>query len=266
MPFLCRPGLEALKPETVSNEENVKSLKRLETSLKRSLLGASKESRDYSATVNRLSRSLEGFKRVLDDPGKSNGAFDRFEKSVLSNLPVLFQEIKTSLQASAVKESDLPPELRARYVTPDGRYRVEVLPRENILKPDALKRFVEVVTALAPNSTDAPVTIREAGNAVVHSFLQATLYALLAISLYLLIELKSVSDTALILLPLAFSLLMTGAGSVVFDIPFNFANVIVIPLLLGSGVEGIYLVYRFRSDPAPERQYAGNKHGAGPFF
>jgi predicted RND superfamily exporter protein len=65
----------------------------------------------------------------------------------------------------------------------------------------------------------------------------------------MLIELKSVSDTLLVLSPLMLSLLMTGAASVILDIPFNFANVIVIPLLLGSGVEGIYFIHRFRTDP-----------------
>jgi uncharacterized protein len=174
---------------------------------------------------------------------------DKLERSVLSYLPTLFHELKTSLRASAVKESDLPRELRLRYVTPDGRYRVEVFPRQNILETDSLKSFVEAVSALAPNSTDTPVTIREAGNAVVRSFLLATLYALLAITLFMLIELKSVSDTVLVLLPLALSLLMTGAASVILDIPFNFANVIVVPLLLGSGVEGIYFIHRFRTNP-----------------
>jgi hypothetical protein len=56
------------------------------------------------------------------------------------------------------------------------------------LEPASLKRFVEAVRALAPNSTDTPVVIREAGNAVVHSFLLAILYAFLAITLFMLIE------------------------------------------------------------------------------
>jgi predicted RND superfamily exporter protein len=143
----------------------------------------------------------------------------------------------------------LPGALRAQYATPEGSYRVEVFPRENILEIDALERFVDAVTTVAPNAIDTPVTIREAGKAVVQSFLQATIYAVLAITAYLLIELKSVRDTVLILLPLTLSLLLTGAASVVLNIPFNFANVIVIPLLLGSGVEGTYLIYRFRTEP-----------------
>jgi hopanoid biosynthesis associated RND transporter like protein HpnN len=243
------PGLETLKPEKLSYEKNVASLESLESSLKKVLSTAPKEEGDYATSVSRLHRSLEGFKKAITHPENGKEAFDKLGQSVLSNLPNLFHELKTSLRASAVKESDLPRELRSRYVTPDGRYRVEVFPRENILEADSLKRFVEAVTALAPNSTDTPVTIREAGNAVVRSFLLATLYAFLAITLCMLIELKSVSDTVLVLLPLALSLLMTGAASVILDIPFNFANVIVVPLLLGSGVEVIYFIHRFRTDP-----------------
>ena len=243
------PGPETLKTEKWSYEKKVASFESLESSLKKVLSTSREKDGVYATSVSRLHRSLEGFKKTLTHPENGKKAFDKLEESVLSYLPNLFHELKTSLRASAVKESDLPRELRLRYVTPDGRYRVEVFPRENILETNSLKSFVEAVSALAPNSTDSPVTIREAGNAVVRSFLLATLYAFLAITLFMLIELKSVSDTGLVLLPLVLSLLMTGAASVILDIPFNFANVIVIPLLLGTGVEVIYFIHRFRTDP-----------------
>ncbi len=260
------PALETLKTEKLSYEKNVASLESLESSLKKVLSTGREKDGAYATSVSRLHRSLEGFKKALIHPENGKEAFDKLERSVLSYLPNLFDELKTSLRASAVKESDLPRELRLRYVTPDGRYRVEVFPRENILETDSLKRFVEAVSALAPNATDTPVTIREAGNAVVRSFLLATLYALLAITLFMLIELKSVSDTVLVLLPLALSLLMTGAASVILDIPFNFANVIVIPLLLGSGVEGIYFIHRFRTDPPPSGNMLETSTARALFF
>jgi predicted RND superfamily exporter protein len=43
---------------------------------------------------------------------------------------------------------------------------------------------------------------------------------------------------------------LTGAVTVPFDIPFNFANVIALPLILGIGVDsGIHMVRRMRSAP-----------------
>ena len=260
------PGLETLKPEKLSYEEKVASLESLKSSLKKALSTARERDGAYATSVSRLLHSLERFKKALSHPDNGKEALDQLEQNFLSYLPNLFHELNTSLQASPVKESDLPRELRSRYVTPDGRYRVEVFPRKNILEPDSLKSFVQAVSAVAPNSTDTPVTIREAGNAVVRSFLLATLYALLAISLFMLIELKSVTDTVLVLLPLALSLLITCAASAILDIPFNFANVIVIPLLLGSGVEGIYLIHRFRTDPPPSGNMLETSTARALFF
>jgi predicted RND superfamily exporter protein len=140
--------------------------------------------------------------------------------------------------------------LRSRYITPDGRYRVEVFLKGNLLNTDALERFVAAVTAVVPSAINVPVTIREAGGAVVRSFIQATIYATIAIMLFLLIGSKSVWVTFFTLLPLGLSLLLTVGTSAALDIPFNFANVIVVPLLLGYGVDtGIYFVYRFKTDP-----------------
>jgi len=250
----------------LSYEEKAASLENLESSLKKVLSTARKRDGAYVTSLSHLLYSLERFKNALTHPENGKKVLDQLEQNFLSYLPNLFHDLTTSLQASPVKESDLPRELRSRYVTPDGRYRVEVFPQKNILEPDSLKSFVQAVSAVAPNSTDTPVTIREAGNAVVRSFLLATLYALLAISLFMLIELKSVSDTALVLLPLALSLLITCAASAVLDIPFNFANVIVIPLLLGSGVEGIYLIHRFRTDPPPSGNMLETSTARALFF
>jgi len=262
MPF----DLEALKTEKLSYEKKVASLENLEETLQKSFSKTPKEDGGYVASLGRLHHSLRDLKKVLNRHEGGEETLDKLERSVFSNLPGLFHELKTSLQAHAVKDSDLPGDLRSRYVTPNGQYRVEVFPRENILNPDALKRFVGAVTALAPDSTDTPVTICEAGNAVVHSFLLATLYAFLAITLFMLVELESVSDTVLVLLPLVLSLLMTGAASVILNIPFNFANVIVIPLLLGAGVEVVYFIHRFRTDPPPSGNMLETSTARALFF
>ncbi|MGH0030168.1 MAG: MMPL family transporter, partial [Myxococcota bacterium] len=54
--------------------------------------------------------------------------------------------------------------------------------------------------------------------------------------------------TALVLVPLGLATVFTVAAAVLLDIPFNFADVIVLPLLLGIGVDsGIHLVHRARA-------------------
>jgi hopanoid biosynthesis associated RND transporter like protein HpnN len=260
------PGLETRKPEKLGDEEKMKSLINFETALKHFLSRFSEESGEDMASVKHLCGALEAFKTALRDPEKGKGILNRLENSLLSNLPVLLDDLRTSLQARKIKVSDLPQELSTQYVTPEGGYRVEVFPHENILKMGALERFADAVAAVAPHATDTPIIIREAGKAVARSFLQATIYAMLAITLYMLIELRSVSDTVLTLLPLTLSLLLTGAGSVILDLPFNFANVIVVPLLIGSSVEGAYMVQRFRTEPPATRSMLKTSTARALFF
>lgn len=75
--------------------------------------------------------------------------------------------------------------------------------------------------------------------------LEATSIALAVISIFLWLLVRRLSAVFLMLMPLALAAALTTAAGVLFDIPFNYANVIVLPLLMGIGVDsGIHLVLR----------------------
>jgi hypothetical protein len=46
---------------------------------------------------------------------------------------------------------------------------------------------------------------------------------------------RNTKDALLVLLPLMMTAILTGASTVLMDNPFNFANIIVIPILFGLG-------------------------------
>ena len=113
-----------------------------------------------------------------------------------------------------------------------------------------MEDFVEQLQQEIPQVIGAPVINIEAGKAVINAFQQAFLYALLTISLLLLLLLRSVRDTTYILVPLLLAATLTGALTVLLKIPFNFANIIALPLLLGIGVDSaIHIIHRSRSAP-----------------
>jgi hopanoid biosynthesis associated RND transporter like protein HpnN len=245
--LLMPPEFGDLKSEELTHAEEVTSLDKLQKTLKESRLET--PNNEYGASITRFSLAVEQFGKALNGPVRGEEIFDRLEKNLLSDLPYLMNQFKISLRAHQVTQSDLPQEFLRLYVSPEGIHRVEILPKENLMDFDTHKRFVQAVRAVAPNAIGNPVAMLEAGEAVFESFKQATLYALVAISIYLLIEIRRPFDILLILLPIILSLLLTGAASVVLGLPFNFANVIVIPLLIGSGVEGTFLIYRIRKEP-----------------
>jgi hopanoid biosynthesis associated RND transporter like protein HpnN len=241
------PDIGGLSIKHLDYEQQIKALNSFENTLRKALLLPHMKD---NTSAKRLDRSIQHFKGLLTDPVKGKSAFTTLEGSLLFNLPDLFKRLETSLQAKPFNESDLPLQLKEQYVSANRLYRVQVFPSENILNVDALKRFVHAVQALAPNATDAPVTIYESGRAVVSSFKEASLYALIAITVFLLVELRSFYITILILIPLMLAMFLTGAASVLLDIPLNFANVIVVPLLLGIGVHsGIIFMLRYLTEP-----------------
>lgn len=183
--------------------------------------------------------------------GEDRGLFvRRLERNLLGPLPGAVADLRTGLARDTVTRSDLPAELVRRWVSEGGQHRVEVVPRGSLAEPEALERFVNDVRARFPDATGAPVVQHRAGEVAVRAFRTALLIALLGTLLVLLAALRSLRRAAQVALPLVVAALMTVGASVALGIPFNFANLIAIPLLLGVGVDnGIHMVHRHRITP-----------------
>ena len=190
-------------------------------------------------------RKLDARMEKLSDPEQRIA----FEKDVFEFFAPQVERLKLALSARPVALNDLPPEVLGRYLAPSGRARVQVYPSENLEDPDALARFVAAVREISPGATDSPVEILEAGRAVVNSVVTAALISIVAVSAMVFAMMRSVRDTLLVLIPLILAALYTVAATVALGMPFNFANVIVLPLLMGLGVaSGIHLVSRAREE------------------
>jgi uncharacterized protein len=159
--------------------------------------------------------------------------------------------LRLALSAEPITIDDLPADLRERLVASDGRARVEVFPAESLSDDAAVARFVKEVRALAPEAMGTSVAMFEAARAIMGALQQAFVTAAILMVLLLLALWRSVRETTLALAPLGLAALFTAGLAVLFGIPLNFANVIVLPLLLGIGLDsGIHLVHRHRGEGA----------------
>lgn len=92
------------------------------------------------------------------------------------------------------------------------------------------------------------------GQEVVKSLRQAFGSAVIAIGILLLVIWGTFGDTAMVMAPMALAGLLTAASAILLGVPFNFADVIVLPLLLGIGVDtSIHLVHRSRQQSPGDR-------------
>lgn len=245
------PQLEQPHVTSPTYEQSLQALARLERSLESHLNGLRYSNRE---SARKLYDSIREFRALFDDDRRGRSALARLDESVMPGLPMLLERLGTSLQPSPVEGlSSLPRELRSQYVSGDGRFRVQVFPRDNITNLASLEGFVRAVRSVAPNATDTPVMVYEAGRAITASFKEASLYAVIIICASVLAGLRSQSKTLLILIPMVLAFLLTAAASVLLDVPLNFANVIVVPLILGIGVHsGVIFIVRDWKDPKRE--------------
>lgn len=248
MALTMGPIIPSIRTQSEGEQVSVKQREALD-SLADALGQFISERPDHPATeaARALKSTLTNLFNRLDGASASerSNLLHSVEKDLLATLPFALQSLQAATEASPFGEQDLPPSLDSRWHSQTGKYRLAVYPVEDLNDNEALRRFVRAVQQVAPQATGAPIVSLDAGEAVVHAFVQAFLLALVGITIALLILLRSIKYTLLVLSPLLLSSLFTAALTVLLNVPFNFANIIALPLLLGIGIDSsLHMVHR----------------------
>jgi hopanoid biosynthesis associated RND transporter like protein HpnN len=163
-------------------------------------------------------------------------------------LPSQLQALRLALAAHKVTFKDIPAELQRDWLLPDGRARLQVLPKAAVVDGHALRSWVKEALRTVPQSAGSAVWILKSADTITRAFQTAAYSALAAIALILTLALRRVVDVALVMTPLVISTLLTGGMLKLTGTSLNFANIIALPLLLGVGVSfNIYFVMNWRS-------------------
>ena len=253
------------KPKPV--DARIRALKRFLLILNRAI-----ETRQQAASApmiqlsDRLRELLETLE--ISPPDVQERLLNRLQSSILGTLPATMNRLYAALDAVPIDGiEDLPKPLVERWVSKQGIYRVQIFPKRDLNEIDNLREFVTQVQAVEPAVTDLPVIYLESAKAVIAAFQQALISAIVAILVILLIVLRSLKETVTVLVPLLLASLLTGAATVFMHSPFNFANVIALPLLLGLGVDsGIHMIHRLRQAPGKAGELLHTSTARGVFF
>jgi hopanoid biosynthesis associated RND transporter like protein HpnN len=213
-----------------------------------------------------LHRSLAEFLEATagEPDGSSTG---ELADIILEPLPGQIERLMANLEVEPISREDLPPTMIERMLSEDGQARIQVYPSGDLWSHDVMVDFVESIRPIWGEITGLPVNLVESARATWHSLRSALIGSAIAIGLLLLSLWRSISDTAIVLGPLLLAVLLCQAATVVLPIPFNFGNVIVLPLLLGIGVDsGIHLVQRANSLGADSMALMGSTTARAVFF
>ena len=87
------------------------------------------------------------------------------------------------------------------------------------------------------------------GGVAVRSFVEALSLAIVAIAVLLVVYFRGVVLPLIVLVPLSLTTLVTFAVIQITPLTLNMANILVMPLIFGLGVDtGIHVVHRYRTD------------------
>jgi hopanoid biosynthesis associated RND transporter like protein HpnN len=175
------------------------------------------------------------------------------EHDLVGSLPDQLRDLQQLMKPDRVRLEDLPPTLVRQMLAPDGRARVQVLPKEDISDGRALERFVAAVRAVVPDAAGLAVYVVEWCRVAWRAMLWALIGGVVCMALFLVVLWRSAWDMLLAFFPLALAAALTCASLVLVGQPFNFANVIVLPMLIGMSVDsGVHLVHRHRANAAED--------------
>ncbi len=142
---------------------------------------------------------------------------------------------------------DLPTELTDRFVGKNQRHLLKIYARGNIWEMEELQQFIADCEAVDPLVTGHPVQTYYVCHHLQQSYLMAGVMSLIVVFGLVYLEFQSIRDTLLAMMPLALgSVAMLGLIGWL-DVPLNPANMIVLPIILGIGVDdGVHLIHAFR--------------------
>ena len=184
--------------------------------------------------------------------------FAAFEDDATGAIPILMATLEVALQGSrAITLDQVPETIKKRFLADDGRAVIRVEPRETSIDVDTVRRFVDDVRAIAPTATGPPILVLEMGRAIVDSLILALVIAVAGITVFVALALRSIRDTLLVVLPLLVAMVLTMAAAIELGLAFNFANLIVLPLMVGLGADyAVHVVMRNRQVGDPRRFFA----------
>jgi len=189
----------------------------------------------------------------MENEGAAQGLM---QENVFAFWPQLVAQLRDSMNADYVDLESLPSALRERYLSEDGKWRVDILPSADVRDYRALDTFVGDVEAAVPDLAGGAYQATKAGETISFAMLEATGIAFAIIAVFLWLLVRRFRTVLLMLFPLALAAVLTSATGVLLNIPFNYANVIVLPLLIGIGIDsGIHLVLRNDQIKAGEGVY-----------
>ncbi len=203
------------------------------------------QAKRFKELLGKLFRTLEKM-----GPGPISDGVTAFQKNLFGDLHDLLDFLKSQQAEPQVTLDQLPREIKERSVGVTGKILLRVYPQGNPWDRDFLNVFVHDVQSVDPDVIGTPIMIYHHTESLKRAYEVSGWYALCAITVVLLIHFQQLRNTLLALLPKLVGVIWMVGAMAYFEIDFNPANFMALPLILGIGlIFGVHVVHRLLHDP-----------------
>ncbi len=206
------------------------------------------------AQLQALRQAVERLQQRMaaGDPDQVANQLGAFQQALFHDISETFAAIKNQDDRAPLRPDDLPPPLRNRFIGRTGKHLIMVYPKEDVWERAPQVRFVGELRKLVHDVTGTPVQLLEYTSLLKDSYVEAAYYALGAIVVLVLIHFRTLTSVVLALVPVAIGTVWLVGLMGWFGIPFNPANIMTLPLVIGVGVtNGIHILNRYAEEKHP---------------
>ena len=192
---------------------------------------------------------LTGDSAAIQEHGNKLGDF---QQALFNDIRGTFESLQRQNDSAPLRVSDLPAALRNQFVGETGKFLLQIFPKRDVWQRANQEKFVADLRKVDPNATGTPVQLYEYETLLKNSYVQAAWYSLAAIAVLVFFHFRSLGSVILSLLPVGIGTLWLAGLMGWFGIPFNLANIMTLPLVIGIGVtNGIHILNRFAEERTP---------------
>ncbi len=221
------------------------------------LQDAEKESPEIAAKLSSLKQAIDTLRKEMFRLGPAGNELvaqklGDYQRALFADLHETFDALKNQDNRERMRIEDLPPAVRERFVGVNGKHLLQVYPKQNVWERKHQEEFVKQLRTVDPDVTGTPVQLLEYTSLLKRSYENAAWYSLAAIALLVLIHFRHVGLVLLALVPVLVGSVWLAGIMGCFNIPFNPANIMTLPLVIGIGVtNGIHILNRFAEERSP---------------
>jgi hypothetical protein len=170
----------------------------------------------------------------------------QFQQQAASSLLQSLVTVRNMADVDPPMEQDLPEPLRKRFLGRTGKHLLRVFGHGDIWEMRNLEQFVRSVEAVDPFVTGHPIQTFYASRQMQRSYVHAAVYSLIAVSIVLMLDFRKIRFWLLASIPMSLGFVQMLGLLGWLNIPLNAANMIVLPLILGIGIDdGVHVVHDF---------------------